>query len=252
MLTATRSRQADRVILAFVLGGVALVAWLYLFALAAAMGDMSSRLAMPMSAQWTVRDWSFMTTMWVVMMIGMMLPSAFPMITAYHQFTRSESVEGSTPLFTVGYLVMWTAFAMVAAGLQWLLHNAALVTPMGVSASPILGGSLLLAAGAFQFTPLKSACLNECRTPVGFLMTEWRDGRKGALVMGMRHGAYCVTCCWALMVLLFVLGVMNLVWVAVLAGIVIVEKVTPRPEIVTSVLGGLLILWGAGLVVGVI
>jgi predicted metal-binding membrane protein len=252
VLTANRPRYLDRAIVALVLGGVVVVAWLYLIALTAAMGDMSSRLAMPMSAQWTARDWLFMTTMWVVMMIGMMLPSAFPMITTYHQFTRGESVSGSTPVFTVGYLVTWTAFALVAAALQWALHNAALVTSMGVSASPVVGGVLLLAAGAFQFTPLKTAGLAECRTPMGFLMTEWRDGRKGALVMGMRHGVFCVSCCWALMVLLFVLGVMNLAWVAVLALIVIIEKVTPRPDIVTSVLGGLLMLWGAGLVVGAI
>ncbi len=252
MLTADRPRYSDRAILALALSGVVVVAWLYLFSLASATGDMGSRLAMPMSAQWSARDWLFMTTMWVVMMVGMMLPSAFPMITAYHQFARGESVSGSTPVFTGGYLAIWTAFALVAATLQWGLHNAALITPMGVFASPAVGGALLLAAGAFQLTSLKRACLSSCRTPTGFLMTEWRDGRKGALVMGMRHGAYCVTCCWALMALLFVLGVMNLAWVGVLAVLVIVEKITPRVEIVTPILGGLLMLWGIILVVSVV
>jgi len=252
MLTVQRPRYADRAILVLVLAGVISVAWLYLFALAAAMGDMASRLAMPMSAQWSTRDWLFMTTMWVVMMVGMMLPSASPMIAAYHQFARGETVAGSTPLFTAGYLVTWSTFAMVAAALQWALHNAALITPMGASASPAFGGALLVAAGAFQFTSLKTGSLGQCRTPMGFLMTEWRDGRRGALVMGMRHGVYCVTCCWALMVLLFVLGVMNLAWVAVLAVVVVVEKITPRAGLVTSLVGGLLILWGGGLIVGVL
>ena len=137
---------------------------------------------------------------------------------------------------------------MVAAGAQWALHNVAFVSPMGVATTPV-AGAFLVGAGTFQFTKLKQACLGQCRTPMGFLMTQWRDGRRGALVMGIRHGVYCVACCWALMALLFVLGVMNLAWVAVLAAVVLIEKVTPRADVLTPVLGAALIAWGAWLIV---
>ncbi len=245
MLTVPRSERVDRAVVVGILTGVAAIAWAYLLVLSRAMDAMGSVLAMPMSAQWSTRDWIFMSTMWVVMMTGMMLPSASPMIASYREFTRRGDLKGSTGVFASGYLVAWSVFAFAAAALQWALHNMALVTPMGVAASPVIGGAILAVAGAFQFTRLKSACLGQCRTPMGFLMTQWRDGRSGALIMGMRHGTFCVTCCWGLMALLFVLGVMNLLWVAFLAVVVLVEKVAPRPEIVTRTLGVTLIVWGS-------
>jgi predicted metal-binding membrane protein len=170
------------------------------------------------------------------------------MIMSYRSFTRSGSLTGSTSAFATGYLVAWVGFAVLAAAAQWALHNLALVSPMGVATTPV-AGTLLIGAGIFQFTKLKQACLGKCRTPLGFLMTQWRDGTRGAMVMGARHGVYCVTCCWALMVLLFVLGVMNLAWVAVLAAIVLVEKVAPRADALTRLLGAGLITWGAWLIV---
>jgi predicted metal-binding membrane protein len=245
VLTAgSATLRRDRAIGIGAIGAVVALAWVYLFMLAAA-DDMGSALAMPMDAAWTLRDWMFMTSMWAVMMIGMMLPSASPMVLAYRRFAAGR---GSTPSFVLGYVVVWSAFAVMAAALQWLLHNAALVTSMGASSSPALAGTLLIAAGVFQFTSLKQACLGKCHTPLGFLMTQWRAGSPGAFVMGVRHGGYCVSCCWLLMTLLFVLGVMNLVWVAILAAIVLVEKVAPAAANATRLAGGGLVAWGAWIV----
>ncbi len=247
MLTVRRAPGVDRAIVVAVLFALVVMAWVYLFILATAIGETGSSLAMPMTADWTVRDWVFMAAMWSVMMIGMMLPSASPMIVSYRSFTRSGSLSGSTSVFATGYLVAWVGFSVLAAAAQWVLHNITLVSPMGVATTPV-AGVLLIGAGAFQFTKLKRACLKKCRTPMRFLMTQWRDGRSGALVMGVRHGLNCVTCCWALMVLMFVLGVMNLAWVAVLAAIVLIEKVAPRADVLTAVLGAGLIAWGTWLI----
>lgn len=240
--------KVDRAIVVAVLFAVVGGAWAYLFVLAAAMGEMGSSLATPMTADWTLRDWVFMASMWAVMMIGMMLPSASPMIVSYRSFTRNGSLTGSTAVFATGYLVAWVSLALLAAAAQWALHNGAFVSAMGVATKPV-AGAFLVGAGAFQFTKLKRACLGQCRTPMGFLMTQWRDGRRGALVMGVRHGVYCVACCWALMALLFVLGVMNLAWVAVLAAIVLIEKAAPRADLLTPILGATLITWGTWLIV---
>ena len=248
MLTDRAAPGVDRAVVVSVIFVVVAVAWAYLFAFAAAMGEMGSSLAMPMTADWTLKDWVFMAAMWSAMMIGMMLPSASPMIVSYRSFTHSGSLTGSTSVFAAGYVVTWVGLAMLAAAAQWALHNAALVSPMGVATTPV-AGAFLVGAGAFQFTKLKRACLGNCRTPMGFLLTQCRDGRRGALVMGVRHGVYCVTCCWALMVLLFVLGVMNLALVAVLAAIVLMEKVAPRADVLTPVLGAGLIAWGTWLIV---
>jgi predicted metal-binding membrane protein len=132
---------------------------------------------------------------------------------------------------------------------MWGLHTAALLSPMMVSTSPLLGGALLVVAGAFQWSPLKRVCLTHCRTPLGFLMGEWREGTWGALRMGLRHGSYCVGCCWVLMALLFVTGVMNLLWVAAIAAFVLVEKVAPAGPWLSRVTGLLLAGGGAWVVV---
>jgi predicted metal-binding membrane protein len=147
-------------------------------------------------------------------------------------------------MFLLGYFVVWTLFSVVAVVAQWGLHAAALLSPTMVSTSSILGGVLLIAAGVFQWTPLKHACLNHCRSPLGFLMTEWREGKGGALVMGVKHGSYCVGCCWILMALLFAAGVMNLLWVAAIAAFVLTEKVLPRGDLVGRIAGGVLVLAG--------
>lgn len=228
------------------------LSWAYLFLLSARMGVMGSPFAMPMTSAWSPADILLMWSMWAVMMAGMMLPSATPMISAYSASVRSAParLQGSTTLFVAGYLAAWSGFAATATAAQWLLHDVALVNGMGVSTSRWLGGLILVGAGGYQFTHLKDACLSKCRTPLGFLLTSWRDGRSGALRMGLHHGSLCVGCCWALMALLFVLGVMNLWWIAVVAAVVLLEKLVPS-QALTRVVGAALIVWGAGLVAGV-
>lgn len=233
------------------LAAVTALCWAYLFAVAAAMGSMGSALAMPMTSAWTARDLVLMWTMWAVMMTAMMLPSAAPMVTAYAATIDSPraTLRGSTPAFVTGYVVVWSGFALLATLVQWALHDLALVDAMGSSTSRWLGGSVLLAAGAYQFTDLKRSMLGRCRSPLRFLLDAWRGGRGGALAMGVHHGLLCTGCCWALMALLFVLGVMNLWWIAVLATVVLVEKVTRSPR-VPQVVGGLALVWGGVVVTG--
>ncbi|MGA8209809.1 MAG: DUF2182 domain-containing protein [Nocardioidaceae bacterium] len=237
--------------------GVALVvltglAWAYLVFLSARMSEMDSPFAMPMTSAWTGQDVVLMWTMWSVMMAAMMLPSAAPMVSAYSHTIRSGTpgVQGSTVGFVGGYLATWSCFAVLATGAQWVLHEVALVDAMGASTSRWLGGALLVGAGAYQFTGAKNACLRQCRSPLGFLLNQWRNGGGGAAVMGVRHGALCVGCCWALMAVLFVLGVMNLWWIALVAAVVLVEKLVSGVW-VPRVLGGVLVLWGGALIAGV-
>lgn len=226
--------------------------WAYLILLSVRMGDMGSPFAMPMTAAWTGADVVLMWTMWAVMMAGMMLPSAMPMVKAYATTVASDRTpqHGSTPLFVAGYLAAWSGFAAIATAAQWVLHDQALVDMMGASTNQALGGALLVGAGLYQFTNIKDRCLTKCRTPVGFLLGSWRDGRSGAIVMGIHHGSLCIGCCWALMALLFVLGVMNLWWIALVAAVVLLEKVTSsdRP---TRVLGFGLVVWGIAISTGI-
>lgn len=233
--------------------GITGLFWAYLFLLSARMGDTQSPLAMPMTSAWTRADFLLMWTMWAMMMAAMMLPSAAPMINAYATTTNAPraGLVGSTPIFVVGYLAAWSGWAALAAGSQWVLHDVALVDSMGSSTSRGLGGVLLVGAGAYQFTGLKNACLNKCRTPLGFLLGNWRDGRVGALVMGTHHGSICIGCCWALMALLFVLGVMNLWWIALVSAVVLVEKLIPS-DALTRMLGAALLVWGAAVLVGAV
>ncbi|CAN5808022.1 DUF2182 domain-containing protein [soil metagenome] len=232
--------------------GFALAAWMYLGWVATQMGDMSSALAMPMTSAWSPVQIALMATMWTVMMAAMMLPSAVPMVLTYDRLDRGSTDErgGSTTLFIAGYIVVWSTFAVAATALQWVLHDLALVNGLGALTQSGLAGLLLIGAGIFQFSPLKRRSLGACRTPLGFLMTSWREGGIGALRMGLHHGMLCVGCCWALMVLLFVLGVMNLLWVAVLALFVLAEKVSRRGEVVSAIGGTVMIAWGVGAIVG--
>ena len=210
--------------------------------------------AMQMSGfdSWNLSALLLLFLMWAVMMVAMMVPSAVPMIQGFVAVNERRR-NASRPVipvgvFVLGYIVAWTSFSAAAALAQWGLHRAALLSPMMVSTSPILSGGLLLAAGIFQWTPLKRACLRNCRSPLTFLMSGWRDGTAGAFFMGLHHGAYCVGCCWALMVLLFVVGVMNLLWVAVIALFVIAEKVLPRGELIAHIAGVALVVVGIGVI----
>ncbi len=240
----------NRLVVGIGLAGITAMAWAYLFFLAAQMKAMGAPFAMPMTSAWTGREIVLMWTMWAVMMAAMMIPSAVPMISAYSTTVDSPKLNGSTPLFVGGYLAAWGGFAAVATTAQWLLHQAALVDAMGASKNAPLGGVILISAGVYQFTVLKGACLKHCRTPLGFLLNEWREGPSGAVVMGLRHGTYCIGCCWALMAMLFVLGVMNLWWIAAVAAIVLLEKLIPSSRL-SHLLGGSLVLWGAALVGGI-
>jgi len=188
--------------------------------------------------------------MWTVMMIGMMTGSAVPavLVMAKGRAARGEgAVSPITLLFASGYLLIWTVFSAVAAVAQWALHSAALLSPAMKTSSPWLAGAVLIVAGAYQWTPFKQACLAHCQNPLNFLMLHWRNGWSGALAMGVRHGAYCVGCCWALMAVLFVIGVMNLVGVALLALLVLVEKIMPAGRLVSRVAGAAFVV--AGIVV---
>lgn len=230
---------------------VGAASWLYLIYMAWGMADMAepaAQLFMPAMMHWGAADLALVFLMWTIMMAAMMLPSAVPMIRVFARSTEAQSGHSTyllTNAFVGGYLTVWTVFSAVMTLAQWGLLELRLVTPMMESASGWLSGALLIAAGAFQFAPFKHACLNKCRTPLGFLMAEWRPGPGGAFVMGLRHGAYCAGCCAMLMLLLFVLGVMNLAWILVLTLVVLGEKVLP-PQIAwpSQVLGIGLITWG--------
>ena len=235
--------------------GSTLVAWGYLAHLAQRMAGLTPEAGMagmgsmgPVRAPWTAVDIAFTFGMWAIMMVGMMLPATAPVILLFAAVNRKRREGGGlgvpTAVFVLGYVVVWGAFSVGAALAQWALHEAALLSSAMATTSPIVGGALLVAAGVYQLTPLKSICLARCRSPLGWLMTEWRDGVAGALRMGLRHGLYCLGCCWVLMGLLFVLGVMNLVWVAALTLFVLLEKVAPAGVLIGRLASGVLILAG--------
>jgi predicted metal-binding membrane protein len=249
--------RRDRAIVLTGLVALVVVAWLYLVHLAGDMSEMERHAAMgmvmPRMEPWSGVELLLLFAMWSVMMVAMMTPSATPMILMFSAMNRRRAEHQGpvvrTGLFILGYLTAWLAYSAAAAVAQWVLHGLAVLSTAMVSTSPYLGGGLLLAAGVFQWTPLKRACLTACRSPMGFLMTEWREGRAGALIMGCRHGVYCVGCCWVLMALLFVAGVMNLLWVAAIAAFVLVEKVVPAGERVGQAAGVILTLAGVAMIV---
>ena len=250
--------RRDRAVVVVAILIIAAIAWAYTVYLTGAgmgMGDgMGMSMAMADMRPWTATDFGLMFVMWAVMMVAMMAPSAAPMLLMFAAVNRKrrdlEAPYVPTGIFLAGYAIVWTGFAAAATIGNWGLHQASLLSSMmGVATSGYLGGALLLAAGVFQWSPLKYSCLKLCRTPMGFLMTSWREGHRGALRMGLEHGAFCLGCCWALMLLLFVLGVMNLVWIAALAAFVLAEKVVPMGERVSKITGVLLVGWGVWAIV---
>jgi predicted metal-binding membrane protein len=235
------------------LAALTALSWLYLFdeaAAMAAMGDMT--MAMPPKG---ARDLVLLLAMWWIMMVGMMLPSSAPMILTFAAVNRRRRGRGQpyvpTALFVAGYLLVWGGFSVAATVAQWGLESVALLSPMSMAATvPWLGGILFLAAGLYQLTPLKMACLRLCRSPFDFVLNRWRDDRGGAVAMGVTHGAYCLGCCWVLMALLFVGGAMNLVWVAALAALVLVEKLLPFGAWTARVTGVAMVAYGGWLMAG--
>ena len=240
--------RRDRVVTLAGLLALTGLAWLDLARLAREADDMA-RMGMAQTTPWTAADAALAAGMWIVMMTAMMLPSAAPMILVFTAVNRKRQGAGSarhveTGGFLLGYVAVWGLVSALATGLEWVLQRAALLSGSLQTSTPLLGGAILIAAGAYQLTPLKRACLSRCQTPLGFLLSEWRAGRAGAVVMGLRHGLFCVGCCWVLMALLFVGGVMNLVWIAAIAGFVLLEKVVRPGRLVPWGAGAALIAWG--------
>lgn len=279
--------RRDRAIILAALLAIALLAWAWLFWFASSMTmampdagmnmpnmpgmDMSGmnmskmnmgNMNMPGMAMapgftaWTFTHALVIFAMWSIMMIGMMTPSVAPMVLLYACTARAAQAQGkpfaAASWFAAGYLAAWLAFALAATAGQWTLEWTALLTPMMKSASRIFGGILLIAAGIYQWTPLKHACLNHCRAPLHFIQKHggFRPGRVAALKLGMLHGAYCVGCCWALMALLFVGGVMNLFWIAALMVLVLLEKVAPWGRAIARLAGALGAAAGLWMLIG--
>lgn len=235
--------RAGRTAVVAALCGMIVMSWAYLIYQDWAMRHMDIvEMAMPGMGAWGVSDLLLVFAMWSIMMVAMMLPAAMPMVMLFAMANRQRQAQrGSVVpawIFVAGYLTIWTGFSALATLGQWGLHAASMLSPMILKTTPFVGGILLIFAGVYQWTPLKHACLAHCRSPLGFIMNHWRDGGRGGFLMGLRHGLYCLGCCWLLMTLLFVAGAMNLIWIAALSVFVLLEK-TSR--------GGLWIARGAGL-----
>jgi len=250
--------RRDRLAVAAALIVVTLLAWAYLLWLSAQMAaeGMADMPGMDMSAMagamapsiraWAPADFAFMFAMWAVMMVGMMTPSVAPMLLLYAGVGRKAAESGtpfaSTGWFFAGFLAVWTAFSALATFAQWALTTLALLTPMMAASSATLGGIVLIAAGLYQWTPLKETCLRSCQAPLAFLMAHggFRDQPLGALRLGIAHGGYCLGCCFALMTLLFVGGIMNVLWIAGLTILVLLEKIVPAGLLIPRISGALI------------
>jgi predicted metal-binding membrane protein len=257
--------RRDRVVVAAALALLVVLAWAYVLRLAADMDmggmDMSGfrmipagmGMMAPAPTPWSGLEFAFVFGMWAVMMVGMMTPSAAPMILIYARIGRQAAIAdkpfAATGWFAAGYLLAWVGFALIATLAQWALDRAALLDSMMASSSYALGAGVLIAAGLYQWTPLKDACLATCQSPFLFIqqLGGFRRDVIGSLRLGARHGSYCVGCCWVLMALLFVGGVMNVLWIAILALFVLLEKLLPFGRWVARAAGVALLAAGAWL-----
>ena len=242
--------QRDRVVVLGALVTVVALAWAYLL-LGAGMQmeemDMGGGQMMAMPPEWSLGYAAIVFVMWAVMMVAMMLPSAAPVVLLAAALDRSRGAgTRRSTLFASGYLIVWFAFSLAATALQWALDSVGLLSETMSLANRILAATVLLAAGIYQWTPLKQVCLTRCRSPIELLVRYWGNGKRGAIVAGMRHGVFCLGCCWMLMALLFVGGLMNIAWIAALALLVLVEKTLPWGGQASRIAGALLIAWGAG------
>jgi predicted metal-binding membrane protein len=247
--------KRDRLILIGGLVAVVVLSWVYIltgagmdmtaFEMTAVTNNAPAMVMQPTA--WTPNYALFMFFMWWVMMIAMMIPSAAPMIMLFAAINRKQRLKGalfvSTGVFVLGYMIAWGGFSLLAATLQWILERLGLMSAMMVATSGLFSSLVLILAGLYQFTPLKHACLRHCRSPFHFITRHWRKGSAGALRMGIQHGVFCLGCCWTLMALLFVGGVMNLYWIVGLAFFVLLEKTIPAGHRLGSIGGiGLIIL----------
>ena len=242
----------DRRLIAVALAALVVLAWIYLVVLSRQISDAAGVASMPgMPAMpdmpgtgatgGSAQAIALTVLMWWTMMVGMMVPSAAPMILLFGSVQRrqlaAESPKLRVALFTAGYLAIWGAFSVLAAGAQIALTRLELLSPLELTVTTWLGALFVAIAGVYQLTPLKDACLRRCRSPAEFLSNHWRRGNDGAFRMGVEHGVYCVGCCWLLMSLLFVVGVMDLVWVFVIAAFVLIEKLVPYGETTAKING---------------
>jgi predicted metal-binding membrane protein len=253
--TSGTLRRRDRILVLLLLLLVAGLAWaltigqaLQMEAMDAAMWRDMNMSMNGMEPTWTARDALLLLLMWSSMMAAMMLPGASPMVAAFATINRRRRGRGapsvSTLVFVIGYLIAWVGFSLLATGLQWLLQSLGLLTTMLQSTSSYWSGVLFFAAGLYQFSPLKQRCLAYCRSQDGFILNEWRDGELGAVVMGVRHGLFCIGCCGGLMFLLFAVAVMDLRCVAALTALVTAEKLLPAPNLWRIAIGTGLIAAG--------
>ncbi len=229
------------------------IAWAYLALLANEMPAMTAMAPMSKPAEKSAAlEMAGLLVMWWVMMAAMMLPSAAMMVMTFSTVSRRRRDRDQpyvgTVVFASGYLIAWGGFSLAAAGSQWGLERLALMSPMTAVYSPIVGGGLLIASGLYQFSSLKHACLHHCRSPFDFILNRWREGSAGAMRMGLEHGLYCLGCCWVMMTLLFVFGVMNLLWIAALTTLVLLEKAMPGGQVLARA-GGILMIAGGALMI---
>jgi len=255
--------RRDRTIVAASLVALSTIAWAYVLWLIDSirmegmeMPDMRMGanplgvIMIPSLQPWSAAEFAFVFVMWVVMMVGMMMPSAAPMILIYARVGRQAELQGkplaATGYFAAGYLITWAVFSIFATIGQWLLERVSLLTPMMQSASATIGGLVLVAAGLYQWTPMKEACLTHCQSPLLFIQKHggFRRDPLGSLRLGFQHGLYCVGCCWALMVLLFVGGIMNVLWIAGIAFFVLAEKIVPSGHLLSRIAGVMLTAGG--------
>ena len=248
--------RRDRVVAVASLIAVAALAWAYTAQQANLMREMDQAMWRDMNMSmngmapvWTPLGTLLLLVMWTAMMVAMMVPGIFPMVTAFAAINRRRRERDApyvpTAVFLAGYLIVWAAFSILATSLQWLLQRIGLVTTMMQSASYYLSAALFVTAGLYQFSPFKEMCLAYCRSPQAFVLTEWRDGPAGAVIMGLRHGVFCMGCCAALMVLLFAVAVMDLRWVAALTVLVSTEKLLPGARYLRIGIGVVLLAIGA-------
>lgn len=253
MLDAALRRQGW--ILATCLTSLAALAWWYTLEIGARMSTGMGAMAALGAHRMVLGPGEVAITflMWAVMMVAMMLPAATPAVLLHAAAARQRQAAGRvtrTGLFVLGYLAAWTLFSVGATGLQWLLHDLALLTGAMAVESRLIAGLVLIGTGLYQWSPLKYACLRHCQSPLGFFMSHWRDGCVGAARMGFEHGLYCVGCCWLLMLILFLVGVMNMAWVAAIAIYVLAEKLLPLGRRLAQASGAIAIGVGCALLAG--
>lgn len=244
--------RRDRLVVVASLAALTAIAWAYLLAgafLPMQMMDMGAGQMMIMPPDWTSAYAGLVLLMWAVMMLAMMLPAAAPVILLAAALARRSTAEGrtapaATVRFTLGYLAVWFGFSVLATGVQWWLDTSGLLAADTMRVGAIVAGATLVAVGLYQWSPLKQACLRHCRSPVEVFLSGWRDGSFAAFRVGLRHGSFCLGCCWGLMALLFVGGLMNLLWVAGISLLVLVEKVLPWGGRTSRMAGLVLIVWG--------